>query len=55
VRIVVEARQNADSLKEELKQLKNKLKDEEALRAASEAERDNLLRQSTLALLSKPP
>jgi hypothetical protein len=44
-------------LKEELKQLKNKLKDEEALRVAAEAQRnekDNLLRQSTLALLSSP-
>jgi uncharacterized membrane protein len=54
VRIAAEARQNADSLKEELKQLKSKLKDEEALRAASEAEKDNLLHQSTLVLLSNP-
>ncbi|KAK1670877.1 hypothetical protein QYE76_059036 [Lolium multiflorum] len=51
VKIATEARQNADSLKEELKQMKSKLKDEEALRAATEAEKDNLLRQSTLALL----
>jgi uncharacterized membrane protein len=54
VRIAAEARQNADSLKEELKQLKSKLKDEEALRGASEAEKDNLLCQSILALLSNP-
>ncbi|KAK1684607.1 hypothetical protein QYE76_045455 [Lolium multiflorum] len=51
VRIAAEARQNADSLKEELKQLKSKLKDEEALRGASEAKKDNLLWQSILALL----
>ncbi|KAK1691856.1 hypothetical protein QYE76_008553 [Lolium multiflorum] len=51
VRIAAEAHQNADSLKEELKRLKSKLKGEEALRAASEAEKDNLLRQSTLALV----
>jgi uncharacterized membrane protein len=54
VRIAAEARQNADSLKEELKQLKSKLKDEEALRGASEAKKDNLLWQSILALLSNP-
>jgi uncharacterized membrane protein len=54
VRIDAEARQNADSLMEELKQLKSKLKDEEALMAASEAEKNNLLHQSTLALLTNP-
>ncbi|KAM0889317.1 hypothetical protein ACQ4PT_027766 [Festuca glaucescens] len=54
VRMVAEACQNADSLKEELERLRNKLKDEEALKLAAEAQRnekDNLLRQSILALL----
>ena len=54
--MVAEACQNADSLKEELERLRNKLKDEEALKLAAEAQRnekDNLLRQSILALLSK--
>jgi chromosome segregation ATPase len=57
VKIATEARQNADSLKEELKQLKSKLKDEEALMVAAEAQRnekDNLLYQFTLSLLSSP-
>jgi uncharacterized protein YdcH (DUF465 family) len=57
VKVAAKACQNVDSLKEELKQLKCKLKDEEALRVAAEAQRnekDNLLRQSTLALLSNP-
>jgi chromosome segregation ATPase len=55
VKIAAEACQNADSLKEELERLKKKLKGEETLRAAAEAQRnekDELLRQSTLALLS---
>jgi seryl-tRNA synthetase len=55
VKMAAEACQNADSLKEELDRLKKKLKDEETLRAAAEAqmnEKDDLLRQSTLALLS---
>jgi phage shock protein A len=55
VKMAAEARQNADSLKGELEQLRKKLKDEEALKAAAEAQRsekDDLLRQSTLALLS---
>ncbi|KAK1683864.1 hypothetical protein QYE76_044712 [Lolium multiflorum] len=54
VKMVVEACQNADSLKEELEWLRNKLKDEEALKTAAEAQRsekDNFLRQSILALL----
>jgi ribosomal protein L29 len=53
--MVAEARQNADSLKGELEQLKKKLKDEEASKATAEAQRNekvNLLRQSILALLS---
>jgi seryl-tRNA synthetase len=37
VKIVAEACQNADSLKEELERLKNKLKDEEALKTAAKA------------------
>ncbi|KAK1601858.1 hypothetical protein QYE76_018857 [Lolium multiflorum] len=52
--MAAEARQNADSLKEELERLKNKLKDEEASKLAAEAqknEKDDLLRQSVLALL----
>jgi vacuolar-type H+-ATPase subunit I/STV1 len=55
VKMAAEDRQNADSLKGELEQLRKKLKDEEALKAAAEAQRsekDDLLRQSTLALLS---
>ena len=43
------ARQEVDSLKEELGKLKERLKEEEA-RAA---EKDELLRQSSLALLGK--
>jgi hypothetical protein len=53
--MAAEACQNADSLKEELDWLKEKLKDEEKLKAEAEAQRnekDGLLRQSTLALLS---
>jgi hypothetical protein len=55
--MAAEACQNADSLKEEFEGLKSRLKDEEALKATAEAQRsekDNLLRQSTLALLSNP-
>jgi chromosome segregation ATPase len=55
VKMAAEACQNADSLKEELEKLRNKLKDEEALKLAVEAQRnekDNLLRQSILVLLS---
>nr|XP_051211213.1 uncharacterized protein LOC127328671 [Lolium perenne] len=54
VKMAAEACQNADSLKEELERLRSKLKDEEALKITAEAqrsERDNLLRQSILALL----
>ncbi|KAK1558113.1 hypothetical protein QYE76_018900 [Lolium multiflorum] len=57
IKIAAEARQNADSLKEELEKLKGKLKDEETSRLAAEArmnEKDDLLRQSVLALLDKP-
>jgi hypothetical protein len=45
-------------LKEELKGLKQKLKDEEAAKLTAEAralEKDELLRQSSLALLSNAP
>ena len=55
IKIASEARQVIDSLKEELKGLKERLKDEEASRLAAEAwaaEKDDLLRQSSLALLS---
>jgi peptidoglycan hydrolase CwlO-like protein len=55
IKIAAEARQEIDSLREELKGLKEKLKDEEASRLAAEAwatEKDDLLRQSSLALLS---
>ncbi|KAK1602838.1 hypothetical protein QYE76_017011 [Lolium multiflorum] len=54
VKIAAEARQEVDSLKEELGKLKEKLKEEEASRLAAEAraaEKDELLRQSSLALL----
>ena len=54
VKIAAEARQEVDSLKEELGKLKEKLKEEEATRLAAEAraaEKDELLRQSSLALL----
>jgi hypothetical protein len=53
--MAAEARQNADSLKEELERLKNKLKDEEASKLAAEAqknEKDDFLHQSVLDLLS---
>jgi uncharacterized coiled-coil protein SlyX len=55
IKIAAEARQHADSLKEELERLKSKLKDEENSKLAAEArksEEGNLLRQSVLALLS---
>ncbi|KAK1643849.1 hypothetical protein QYE76_061654 [Lolium multiflorum] len=48
IKIAAEARQNADSLKDELEKLKRKLKDEETSRLAAEAqmnEKDDLLRQ----------
>ena len=56
VKIAAKARQEIDSLKEELGKLKEKLKEEEASRLAAEAqavERDELLRHSSLALLGK--
>ncbi|KAK1607493.1 hypothetical protein QYE76_031166 [Lolium multiflorum] len=55
IKIVAEARQKAESLKDELEKLKKKLKDEETSRLAAEAqmnEKDDLLRQSVLALLT---
>ena len=55
IKMAAEARQEVDSLKEELEGLKRRLKDEEASRLAAEAraiEKDDLLRQSSLALLS---
>ncbi|KAK1679323.1 hypothetical protein QYE76_040171 [Lolium multiflorum] len=54
IKIDAEARQEIDSLKEELEGLKRRLKDEEAARLTAEAramEKDDLLRQSSLALL----
>ncbi|KAK1616539.1 hypothetical protein QYE76_022056 [Lolium multiflorum] len=54
VKIAAAARQEVDSLKEELGKLKEKLKEEEASRPAAEAqaaEKDELLPQSSLALL----
>ncbi|KAK1617375.1 hypothetical protein QYE76_022892 [Lolium multiflorum] len=57
IKIAAEARQEIDSLKEELEELKRRLKDEEAARLTAEAramEKDDLLRQSSLALLSNP-
>ncbi|KAK1677023.1 hypothetical protein QYE76_037871 [Lolium multiflorum] len=54
IKIAAEARRNADSLKDELERLKRKLKDEETSHLAAEAqmnEKDDLLRQSVLALL----
>ncbi|KAK1558214.1 hypothetical protein QYE76_017825 [Lolium multiflorum] len=54
VKIAAEARQEVDSLKEELGKLKEKLKEEEASRLVAEAraaEKDEVLRQSSLALL----
>jgi chromosome segregation ATPase len=54
VKIAAAARQEVDSLKEELGKLKEKLKEEEASRLVAEAraaKKDDLLRQSSLALL----
>ncbi|KAK1607050.1 hypothetical protein QYE76_030723 [Lolium multiflorum] len=54
IKIVAEARTEIDTLKEELKELKQRLKDEEAAKLTAEAralEKDDLLRQSSLALL----
>ncbi|KAK1608005.1 hypothetical protein QYE76_031678 [Lolium multiflorum] len=54
IKMAAEARQEVDSLKEELEGLKKRLKDEEASRITAEArviEKDDLLRQSSLALL----
>jgi hypothetical protein len=54
VKIAAAAHQEIDSLKEELVRLKEKLKEEEASRLAAEAraaEKDEVLRQSSLALL----
>ncbi|KAK1613405.1 hypothetical protein QYE76_037078 [Lolium multiflorum] len=54
VKIAAAARQEIDSLKEELAKLKGKLKEEEASRPMAEAraaEKDEVLRQSSLALL----
>ncbi|KAK1607151.1 hypothetical protein QYE76_030824, partial [Lolium multiflorum] len=54
VKIAAAARQEIDSLKEELARLKGKLKEEEASRLVAEAraaEKDEILRQSSLALL----
>ncbi|KAK1645308.1 hypothetical protein QYE76_063113 [Lolium multiflorum] len=54
VKIAAAARQEIDSLKEELVRLKKKLKEEEASRLVAEAraaEKDEVLRQSSLALL----
>ncbi|KAK1610948.1 hypothetical protein QYE76_034621 [Lolium multiflorum] len=53
-KIAAAARQEVDSLKEELNKLKEKLKEEEMSRVVAEAraiEKDELLRQSSLALL----
>ncbi|KAK1616692.1 hypothetical protein QYE76_022209 [Lolium multiflorum] len=58
IKIVAEARTEIDTLKEELKELKQRLKDEEATKLTAEAralEKDELLRQSSLALLSNVP
>ncbi|KAK1611779.1 hypothetical protein QYE76_035452 [Lolium multiflorum] len=57
IKIAPEARTEIDTLKEELEELKRRLKDEEAARLTAEAramEKDDLLRQSSLALLSNP-
>jgi hypothetical protein len=57
IKIVVEARAEINALKGELGELKRRLKDEETARLTAEAramEKDDLLRQSSLALLSNP-
>jgi methylthioribose-1-phosphate isomerase len=54
VKIAATARQNADSLKKELDQLKKRLKEEEKEKAKAQAqrkEREDLLHKSTMALL----
>ncbi|KAK1696299.1 hypothetical protein QYE76_012996 [Lolium multiflorum] len=54
IKIAAEARTEIDTLKEELKELKQRLRDEEAAKFTVEAralEKDELLRQSSLALL----
>ena len=54
IKLAAAARQNANSLKKELDELKKKLKDEEKEKAETEAQRkekEDLLRQSVLALL----
>ncbi|KAK1643738.1 hypothetical protein QYE76_061543 [Lolium multiflorum] len=54
IKLVAEARQEVDSLKAELGKLKEKLKEEEASRLMAEArsaKKDEVLRQSSLALL----
>ncbi|KAK1682992.1 hypothetical protein QYE76_043840 [Lolium multiflorum] len=54
IKIAAAARQEIDSLKEELAKLKGELKEEEASRLVAEAraaEKDEVLRQSSLALL----
>ncbi|KAK1654018.1 hypothetical protein QYE76_071823 [Lolium multiflorum] len=56
VKMAAEACHNVDSLKEELEKLRNKLKDDEALKIAAEAqrsERDNVLCQSILVAGSR--
>ncbi|KAK1683543.1 hypothetical protein QYE76_044391 [Lolium multiflorum] len=58
IKIAAEARTEIDTLKEELKELKQRLKDEEVAKLTAEArslEKDELLRQSSLALLSNVP
>ncbi|KAK1664769.1 hypothetical protein QYE76_052928 [Lolium multiflorum] len=58
IKIAAEARTEIDTLKEELKELKQRLTDEEAAKLTAEAralEKDELLRQSSLALLSNVP
>ncbi|KAK1693191.1 hypothetical protein QYE76_009888 [Lolium multiflorum] len=56
VKIAAAARQEIDSLKEELARLKEKLEEEKASRLVAEAraaEKDEVLRQSSLALLGE--
>ena len=56
MKIAATARQDADSLRKELDQLKKKLKEEEKEKAEAQArrkEREDLLHKSTLALLGK--
>ena len=56
VTMAATARQNAESLKKELDQLKKKLKEEEKEKAEAQAqrkEREDLLHRPTLALLGK--